>query len=57
MTVAGVDDGDTAYLILTAVANNADPDYDGLNAIDIAVTNLDNDEPIFNMFMPLVSGE
>jgi hypothetical protein len=61
VTVTGmddeVDDGDMAYSILIAAAKSADPAYDGLDAIDIAVTNLDNDEPIFTMFMPIISRE
>ena len=43
MTVTGVDDfvqdGDVAYTIVTAAATSADPNYNGLNAADVAVTN------------------
>ena len=49
MTVTGVDDcvddGDIAYTIVTAAATSADPNYNGLNAADVAVTNIDNDTP------------
>jgi hypothetical protein len=49
VTVTGVDDGDTdgdiAYTIVTAAAVSDDPDYDGMDAADVSVTNLDNDEP------------
>ena len=47
VTVTGVDDdlvdGHTAYIVSTAAATSADPDYDGLNAADVAVTNRDNE--------------
>src|SRR5262249_55797251 len=47
VTVTGVDDlvddGDIAYTIVTAPAASADPVYNGLNAIDLAVTNTDDD--------------
>jgi hypothetical protein len=47
VTVAGiddaVDDGDIAYSILTAAATSADGNYNGMNAADVAVTNVDND--------------
>ena len=39
----GVDDGDIAYTIVTAAAASADPTYNGLNAADVVVTNIDND--------------
>ena len=45
--VTGVDDpivdGDIAYTIVTAPAVSADPDYNGLDAADVSVTNLDDD--------------
>ncbi|MEG4802834.1 S8 family serine peptidase, partial [Microcoleus sp. ARI1-A2] len=45
-TVTGVDDlvidGDKAYTIITAPAISNDSNYSGLNAADVAVTNLDN---------------
>ncbi|MEG5059221.1 SBBP repeat-containing protein [Microcoleus sp. A2-C5] len=44
--VTGVDDrvidGDKAYTIITAPAISNDSNYSGLNAADVAVTNLDN---------------
>ena len=47
MTVTGVDDavddGDVAYTIVTAAAVSTDPNYSGVNAADVAVTNTDND--------------
>ena len=47
MTVTGVDDavddGDVAYTIVTAAATSTDPNYNGVNAADVAVTNTDND--------------
>lgn len=48
VTVTGVDDGlvvdgDIVYNIVTAAANSLDLDYNGLNAADVEVTNLDND--------------
>ena len=50
VTVTGVDDssldGDVTYSILTASATSSDPDYDGLNAADVSVTNVDDDQPI-----------
>jgi hypothetical protein len=45
--VTGVDDdivdGNIAYAVVTAPAVSADPDYDGLDAADVSVTNLDDD--------------
>ena len=38
-----MDDGDIAYTIVTAPATSADPSYNGLNAADVAVTNIDDD--------------
>lgn len=47
VTVTGVDDavadGDTAYTVLTLPAVSTDPAYDGLDAADVSVTNLDDD--------------
>ncbi|HYM82454.1 MAG TPA: OmpA family protein [Candidatus Limnocylindria bacterium] len=47
VTITGVndaiDDGDIAYSILTAAAASADAGYNGLDAVDVAVTNQDND--------------
>uniref|UniRef100_A0A7C3VUP5 DUF11 domain-containing protein n=1 Tax=Planktothricoides sp. SpSt-374 TaxID=2282167 RepID=A0A7C3VUP5_9CYAN len=47
VTVTGVDDnvddGDINYNIVTAAAISADPNYNGFDAPDVAVTNTDND--------------
>ena len=47
VTVTGVndslDDGDVAYSIVTAVATSLDPNYAGVDAADVSVTNTDND--------------
>jgi hypothetical protein len=49
VTITGVDDaiedGDVAYTIITAQAVSTDPDYNGLDANDVSVTNLDDDGP------------
>ncbi len=38
-----VDDGDIAYSIVTGAALSNDPNYSGLNPVDLSVTNIDND--------------
>src|SRR5206468_1306016 len=47
VTVTGADDsvvdGDVGYTIVSAAAASADPNYNGLDPADVAVTNLDND--------------
>src|SRR5207249_10013001 len=47
VTVTGadefIDDGDTAYTIVTGAATTADATYNGFNASDVSVTNTDND--------------
>ncbi|MGA2799646.1 MAG: Ig-like domain repeat protein, partial [Thermoguttaceae bacterium] len=47
VTVTGVDDlaadGDIAYSIITAPAASADLNYNGLDASDVSLTNIDND--------------
>jgi hypothetical protein len=47
VTVRGVDDqivdGNVGYTIVTAAATSSDPNYNGLNAADVSVTNNDND--------------
>jgi hypothetical protein len=47
VTIKGVDDqvsyGPQPYNILTGAATSSDPRYDGLDADDVAVTNLDDD--------------
>lgn len=49
VTLTGVDDalidGNIAYTILTAPATSADAAYNGRDAADVAVLNLDNDAP------------
>src|SRR5207245_2866370 len=46
VTVTGVDDfvvdGNVAYTIVSAAAASADPNYNGRNPADVAVTNQDN---------------
>ena len=53
VTVTGVDDlvddGTAAYSIVTAAATSADGSYNGLNAADVAVSNLDNDTAGINV--------
>lgn len=50
VTVTGVDDadddGDIAYTIITAAAVSTDMNYSGINAADVNVTNVDNDDPV-----------
>ena len=52
VTVTGVDDaltdGDVAYAIVTAAATSSDLAYNGLDASDVSVTNLDNETPSGN---------
>eukprot|EP01059_Diplonema_ambulator_P033987 TRINITY_DN7402_c1_g1_i14.p1 TRINITY_DN7402_c1_g1~~TRINITY_DN7402_c1_g1_i14.p1 ORF type:complete len:6208 (+),score=1187.89 TRINITY_DN7402_c1_g1_i14:70-18693(+) len=47
VTVTGVDDlvadGNVTYAVITNPARSADPKYDGFNAADVEVTNLDDD--------------
>jgi hypothetical protein len=50
-------DGDITYTIITAPANSDDPNYDGEDAVDVSVTNLDDDEPLFIIFLPFMNGE
>jgi hypothetical protein len=49
VTITGVDDaiedGDVAYTVITAQTVSTDPDYNGLDADDVSVTNLDDDGP------------
>ena len=49
-TVTGVDDdvddGDVTYTIVTAAATSDDPNYSGLDADDVSVTNVDDDEGV-----------
>lgn len=47
VTVTGVDDGiqdgPITYMVVTAAAVSADPDYSALDASDVSVTNIDNE--------------
>lgn len=47
VTVTGiddfVDDGNVAYTIVTVPATSADPNYNGLDAVDVVLSNIDND--------------
>ncbi|HMI87138.1 MAG TPA: Calx-beta domain-containing protein [Polyangiaceae bacterium] len=51
VTVRGVDDrfadGNQPYAILTQPATSMDGHYDGINAADVALTNVDDDSPGF----------
>jgi hypothetical protein len=38
-----IDDGNITYTIITAASTSSDPSYNGLNAPDVTVTNIDND--------------
>jgi hypothetical protein len=53
VTVTGVNDsvvdGDVGYTIVTAAATSVDPIYDGRNASDVSVTNIDNDVAVPNV--------
>ncbi len=47
VTIAGVDDSDSdgpvGYTIVTGAATSTDPAYDGLEVVDVTVTNLDDE--------------
>ncbi len=47
VTITGVNDdvqdGNQPYKIITGNATSADPGYDGMNAVDVVLTNTDND--------------
>ncbi len=49
VTITGVDDtvidGDITYTIVTAAATSTDAAYNGVNALDVSVVNLDDDAP------------
>jgi hypothetical protein len=53
VTVTGVDDlvadGNIAYNIITAPLVSTDANYNGLNAVDVEVVNIDNDVPGFTL--------
>lgn len=53
VTVQGVDDpaldGATGYAILTDTATSADPRYDGLNPVDVDVSNYDNESSLIGV--------
>ncbi|MCB1943869.1 MAG: hypothetical protein KDI53_17785, partial [Candidatus Accumulibacter sp.] len=63
VTVTGVDDlvddGDVAYHVVTAPAVSADPAYDGFNASDVALSNLNDDHAgfIFSVTSGLATSE
>src|SRR5262249_9703401 len=48
-TVTGVDDslvdGDIGYMLVTGAATSADPNYNGLDAADVPLANVDDDAP------------
>jgi hypothetical protein len=50
-------DGDVNYSIITEPANSSDQNYNGLDAIDVSVMNIDDDELVFRIFLPLLNGE
>jgi hypothetical protein len=50
-------DGDITYAIITAPASSTDSNYDGLDAVDISVTNLDDDQLVFRIFLPLLNDD
>ncbi|RPH29880.1 MAG: tandem-95 repeat protein, partial [Bacteroidales bacterium] len=58
VTIAGVndfvDDGNTSYTIVTAAATSTDANYNGLNAMDVPVTNIDND--VFGIIVSPTAG-
>jgi len=53
VTITGLDDvdidGNTPYTIVTAAAVSTDSRYNGMNADNVAVTNLDNEKPTVNI--------
>src|SRR4029077_20155407 len=53
VTITGVDndldDGDIGYTIVTAAATSSDSNYDGLNASDVSVTNIDNETSVITV--------
>lgn len=55
VTVAGADDlvadGEQNYSIITAPAQSADPGYNGREAADVSLSNLDNDAPGLTLFI------
>ena len=48
VTVTGVDDGaqdgPIGYTVLTSTTSTADPEYNGIDVVDVSVTNSDNDD-------------
>lgn len=59
VTVTGVDDlnvdGDVNYLITTANAVSNDPKYNGVNPVDVSVTNRDNDTQTLTLSLAAAS--
>ncbi len=53
ITATGADDslidGNQSYTIVLAAATSTDPNYDGLNPLDVALTNIDNDTAGFTV--------
>ncbi len=48
VTVTGVEDDDSqdvTYTIVTEPATSTDPDYDGFDAVDVSLTNIDKNSP------------
>ncbi len=60
VTVTGVDDllldGNVAYSIVTASATSVDTNYNGLNATDVSVTNIDNEVAAPGVVLGAISG-
>jgi len=54
VTVTGVDDtiedGDAGYTVVLSPASSTDPNYDGLDPVDVSVVNQDNDESTQTFF-------
>ncbi|MGB0383995.1 MAG: Calx-beta domain-containing protein [Ardenticatenaceae bacterium] len=59
VTVTGVDeavdDGDIAYTIVSAPASSQDTKYNGRNALNVSLTNIDNDGPALSILDQAVS--
>ena len=62
VTITGVndpdDDGDVTYTIVTDPASSADTSYDGFDAANVSVINVDNDEPlVLSLSLPAAINE
>jgi hypothetical protein len=57
VTITGVDDaaadGNVAYMIITAAASSADPNYNGVDPADVSVTNRDDDTIEYRVYLAL----